>query len=53
MSLYDYVMSLEIGKHDYPFYALVTAAKYEVPGTSKAGGFQNVRKKYGSGFGYL
>jgi hypothetical protein len=26
MSLYDYIMSLEIGKHDFPFYTLVMAA---------------------------
>lgn len=26
MSLYDYRMSLEIAKHDYPFYALIMAA---------------------------
>lgn len=26
MSHYDYKMSLEISKHDYPFYALIMAA---------------------------
>jgi len=26
MSLYDYITSLELGKQDYPFYALIMAA---------------------------